>query len=199
MKSMFTGIVNNKGVVVSVKGKKDKQFIIQTDMPLSDMAIGASVACSGACMTVVSKSHTSFTIDVSLESLGRTTMGAWDVGTEINLERSLKVGDELGGHFVTGHVDEVIQLVSVTEIGECWQMVWRVSGDIAKYIAEKGSITIDGVSLTINEVTGSEFSVNIIPHTMQHTTLGALKNGGKANCEIDILARYIQKQLSVTR
>lgn len=197
---MFTGIITDIGRVRSaqVTGAGDgagRRLEIETAFDTSDVDIGASIACSGACMTVVDKSETTFTIDVSAESLSKTTLGGWDVGTNMNLERAMRLGDELGGHIVSGHVDGVGELLSRTPDGDSQRYVFRAPDVLAKYLAPKGSVTIDGVSLTVNEVNGAEFGINLIPHTQTATTLGALEAGAQVNLEIDMLARYVARLL----
>jgi len=190
---MFTGIVTDLGTVTAREARGDTHFRIRTSYDTGSIAIGASIACSGVCLTVVQKAADWFAVDVSAETLSRTTLGNWKEGAQINLERSLKVGDELGGHIVSGHVDGVGEVVSVTPEGESLRMDFRAPDALAGFIAEKGSITIDGASLTVNGVKGAVFGVNLIPHTQQVTTLGKLKAGDKVNLEIDVLARYVAR------
>ena len=204
---MFTGIITDIGSVKSVK-KTDggKRLAITTVLDLSKTDLGASISCSGACMTVVEKgsadSHGWFEVDVSDESLSKTTIGGWQEGSSVNLEMALKMGDELGGHIVSGHVDGLGMVKSITPVGESLRLEIEVSPELGRLIAPKGSVTIDGVSLTTNEITeknlenesGSHiFSINIIPHTQQMTTLGKLSAGDKVNVEIDTLARYVAR------
>lgn len=195
---MFTGIITDLGTVRSVEVRGDTRLVIASSYDLDTVDMGASIACSGVCLTVVAKETGSFTVDVSAESVGRTAPAMWLQGARLNLERAVKVGDELGGHIVTGHVDGVGSVVSVRPEGDSLRIAVTVLPAIAPYIAEKGSITIDGVSLTVNQVEDqadgtAHFSVNIIPHTAEKTTLGTLKAGEAVNLEIDVLARYLAR------
>lgn len=190
---MFTGIITDIGTVTVRETRGDTHFRIRTNYDTGSIAIGASIACAGVCLTVVQKAADWFAVDVSAETLSRTTLGAWTEGSPINLERSLKVGDELGGHIVSGHVDGVGEVVSVKPEGESLRIDFRAPDALAGFIAEKGSVTIDGASLTVNGVAGAVFGVNLIPHTRQVTTLGKLKAGDKVNLEIDVLARYVAR------
>lgn len=201
---MFTGIVTDIGIIRTVERRGDTRFTIATTFDTASIAIGASIACSGACMTVVEKSDSAratregsdwFAIDVSAESLSRTTIGDWRAGTRINLERSLRMGDELGGHWVTGHVDGVGQVEQVEPEGDSLRIVITPPADLLPFIAEKGSITVDGVSLTVNNVDERHFYLNIIPHTQQVTTLGSLGKSGAVNLEVDMVARYLKRLL----
>ncbi len=197
---MFTGIVTGIGTVTASEDRGDRRVTVRAGADLSDVAIGASIACSGACMTVVEKGPDWFAVDVSGESVSKTARGMWDAGARLNLERALKVGDELGGHIVTGHVDGVGEVVEVREDGGSHRVSIRVPADIAAFIAPKGSVTVDGVSLTVNEVSdadGTAFGVNIIPHTWAVTTLGALEPGRQVNVEIDVLARYLKRMRDI--
>ncbi len=194
---MFTGIVQNIGQVKSIAKDGDWRIVIETDMDLSATPMGASICCSGCCLTVVEMGDNWFAVDVSAESLSKTAIGAWQTGTEINLEPSLKLGDELGGHFVFGHVDGLAKLVSVEKDGDSHRLRIEAPADLARYIAPKGSVTLDGVSLTVNEVDGNVFGVNIIAHTWDHTTLGQRAAGDAVNIEIDMLARYVARQMDV--
>lgn len=195
MTSVFTGIVTDLGTVRSLRDEGDRRLEIGLGGPAPDLAVGASIACSGVCLTVVEHGPDWFAVTVSGETLSRTTIGGWQVGTPVNLERSARLGDELGGHLVSGHVDGIGTLVSLRAEGGSWRMVFAVPRPLHRFIAEKGSIAIDGVSLTVNEVDGEHFGVNIIPHTWTVTTLGRLPVGGKANVEIDLLARYVARIL----
>jgi len=208
---MFTGIITHIGTIKHIEKSGDWQFTIAVPGFTRDLAIGASIACNGVCLTVISKDIGSFTVQVSHETLARTTLGSWQEDGSINLERALKVGDELGGHFVSGHVDGLARIENITRIGESKEITLSVipcestgsqAGDPAVkqrddrrplylFIAEKGSVTLDGVSLTVNEVAEKYFSVNIISHTLQQTTLGERKKGDAVNLEIDIIARYL--------
>lgn len=201
---MFTGIISDIGRVRSAQPTgsgegEGRRFEIETAFDLSTVDIGASIACAGACMTVVDKRHDGgrawFAVEVSAESLSKTTLGSWTVGTRLNLERAMRLGDELGGHIVSGHVDGVGELVRREADGDSLRLTFRVPKKLAKYLAPKGSVTIDGVSLTVNEVAKSKFGINLIPHTQTATTLGALEAGAKVNLEIDMLARYVARLL----
>ncbi|GAA4750826.1 riboflavin synthase [Sphingomonas daechungensis] len=197
---MFTGIVTDVGEVVSAEQRGDRRLRIRTGYDLSTVDLGASIACSGVCLTVVDKGDDWFAADVSAETISRTAGDMWSEGARLNLERSLRMGDELGGHIVTGHVDSVGEVIDVSAEGDSIRIAIRVDRGLAPAIAKKGSICLDGVSLTVNDVTdvrdGTEFSVNIIPHTANETTLGGLKPGRQLNVEIDVIARYIDRMLA---
>lgn len=190
---MFTGIVTDIGSVRSITGEGDLKFEITTSYDTSGIDIGASISCSGACMTAIETGDNWFAVQVSPESLSKTTLSEWAVGTSMNLERALRMGDELGGHIVTGHVDGIGNVVSVTPVAESWVVAFEVPPELAQFIAPKGSVTIDGVSLTVNNVNECIFEINIIPHTQQVTTLGKLEAGSRVNLEIDVLARYVAR------
>lgn len=190
---MFTGIVTDIGSVRDISGEGDLRFEITTSYDPETIDIGASISCSGVCLTAIEAGTDWFAVQVSPETLSKTTLGTWSTGTEINLERALKMGDELGGHIVSGHVDGVGTVNDVTPVAESWVVTFSVPDDLAQFIAPKGSVTIDGVSLTVNEVSGSTFGINIIPHTQQVTTLGKLTPGTLVNLEIDVLARYVAR------
>ncbi len=191
---MFTGIVTDVGRVRSVKEtNRDRRFEVETRFDLSTVDIGASVSHAGCCLTVVEKGEGWFAVEVSGETLSKTTLGAWEAGTPVNLERAAKVGDELGGHIVSGHVDGVGKVVSVSPEGGSYRVRVRVPKPLHRYIAPKGSITVEGVSLTVNEVEDDVFGINIIPHTWEVTTLGQLAPGSRVNLEIDMLARYLAR------
>ena len=199
---MFTGIITAIGTITQAEQRGDLRVRIACPYDPAGIAIGASIACSGVCLTVVDRGGEAgdawFAVDVSAETVARSAKGQWDEGARLNLERSLKVGDELGGHIVTGHVDCAGEAVSVGEDGGSTRLVIRAPADYAPFIAAKGSITVDGVSLTVNAVDdlsdgGCTFTLNIIPHTGEVTTLGALKVGDAVNLEIDVLARYLKR------
>ena len=195
---MFTGLIQNIGVVKSHSDEGgDRRFVIETEMDMGRVEMGASIACSGACMTVVDKGEGWFAIDVSGESLSKTVLESWEAGVKVNLEPSLKMGDELGGHIVSGHVDGVARLLSIEEEGGSHRLKIQAPDELAKFIAAKGSVTLDGISLTVNEVEGGVFGVNIIPHTWAHTTLSERQEGDGLNIEIDMLARYVARMLEV--
>lgn len=190
---MFTGIVTGIGTVRRVAKRGDTRFEIATTYDPATIAIGASIACAGCCLTVVEKSAGSFSVDVSAETLSRTALGQWRSGTRINLERALRIGDELGGHLVSGHVDGVGHIVSIAPDGDSKRFRFRVPVELAKFIAPKGSVTLDGTSLTVNEAGTLEFGVNIIAHTRAVTTWGHARAGDAVNVEIDMLARYVAR------
>jgi riboflavin synthase len=190
---MFTGIVSDIGEIVSAEKRGDTRFVIRTRYDTKGIDIGASIACSGCCLTVVEKGPDSFVMEASAETLSRTTLGSWKTGTRINLERALRMGDELGGHIVSGHVDGVGEIVLIKPEGDSKRFRFRVPRDLAKFIAQKGSVTLDGTSLTVNEIDGLEFGVNIIPHTQAVTTWGHAQVGDRVNVEIDTLARYVAR------
>ncbi len=191
---MFTGIITDIGRVRAVRDtNRDRRFEIETRFDLTTVDIGASIAHAGCCLTVVEKGADWFVVEVSAETLDKTTLGQWGVGHPVNLERSAKVGDELGGHIVSGHVDGVGEVISVRSEGGSHRVQVRVPKPLHRYIAPKGSITVEGVSLTVNEVEDDVFGVNLIPHTWDVTTLGELKPGVRVNLEIDMLARYLAR------
>ena len=192
---MFTGLIQDIGIVRSIDKGGDWRVVIATGLDMGRHDIGASIACSGCCLTVVGKGNGWFSVDVSMESLSKTIIGGWTEGTRINIEPSLRLGDEMGGHIVSGHVDGLAELIAVDEDKDSHSLEIKVSGDHQKYIASKGSVTLDGVSLTVNEVDGDVFEVNIIPHTWQKTTLSDRKVGDSLNLEIDMLARYVARIL----
>ena len=193
---MFTGITENIGVIKSISKRDPIAYNIETNMILKDVKIGSSIMCSGICLTIVKKTKKSFYVNLSEETLKVTTAKNWKVGTKVNLEKSLKVGDEIAGHFVSGHVDGITELEEKKVLKKSTLLNFALSKKIAKFICEKGSVTIDGVSLTVNTVFKNKFSINIIPHTNKVTTLGKLKKGDMVNIEIDILARYINKNIN---
>lgn len=190
---MFTGIVTDVGRVASVAERGDRRFVVATGFDTETIDLGASIACSGCCLTVVEKRPGGFAVDASSETLSVTTLGDWREGTEVNLERALRLGDELGGHLVSGHIDGVGLVVSIREEGASHRIVFEAPAELARYIASKGSIAVDGVSLTVNEVDGRRFGANIIPHTWMHTTFCRLAAGSRVNLEIDLLARYVAR------
>jgi len=203
---MFTGIVTAVGAISQTRKTGDLRAVIACPFDPAGIAMGASIACSGVCLTVVDKGGSAgdawFAVDISDESVARTVPGRWETGTRLNLEPALKLGDELGGHIVTGHVDGVGTVASITPIGDSRRFVIAAPKELAPYLAPKGSITVDGVSLTVNEVEDQSdgtchFTLNIIPHTAEVTTIGALAAGDKVNLEIDVLARYLQRMQSL--
>ncbi len=199
---MFTGIITDIGTIRSREDRGDTRLVISTAYDTGTVDLGASIACSGACLTVVDKGADAeghwFAIDASAETLARTAPGMWDAGRRLNLERALKIGDELGGHIVTGHVDDIGRIVSALPVGDSVTVTVAAPASLAPHIAPKGSITVDGVSLTVNEVTDqpngeAHFTLNIIPHTQEMTTLDEAATGRSVNLEIDILARYLAR------
>ena len=208
---MFTGIVTAIGTIREARQLGDLRLVISCPFDPAGIAMGASIACSGCCLTVVDKGGPRpgdgagdawFAVDASAETVARTVPGRWAEGTRLNLEPALKLGDELGGHIVTGHVDGVGEVVEISRQGDSRRSACAVGRELAPYLAPKGSITVDGVSLTVNEVTDQpdgmcHFSVNIIPHTAEVTTLGALAQADRVNLEIDVLARYLQRMQSL--
>ena len=191
---MFTGIVTAKGIVRSVSGSADRRFSIESAYDPATIEVGASICHAGVCLTVIETEKAPagglHVVEVSPETLQRTTLGSWTEGSEVNLERSLKMGDELGGHLVTGHVDGLGEVVDRSEAGGWLTLQVRPPKAIAKFIAEKGSIAVDGVSLTVNAAENDVFSLMIIPHTAQVTTIGGLQIGAHVNLEVDLMARY---------
>ena len=190
---MFTGIITGIGTIESIVDAGDRSFWIDSDWDCAAIDIGASIACSGVCLTVVQRDANSFLVTASAETLGVTTAVNWAVGDQINLERALKLGDELGGHLVSGHVDGLAEIKSIETSGDS-HIVWlQAPADLAKFIAAKGSIALDGVSLTVNAVDGCLFHLNIIPHTWSVTSWARSAVGQKMNMEIDMLARYVAR------
>ena len=193
---MFTGIVSDVGEVRHVEKRGDTHIVIATHYDVSGIEIGASIACAGVCMTVVDKGGTKdrwFAVTASGETLSKTTIGAWKEGDAVNLERPMRVGDEFGGHIVTGHVDAVAEIVEVKPEGESLRLNFQIPVKFARFVAPKGSVALDGVSLTVNDVDGARFGVNIIPHTQKVTTFGRARPGMKVNFEADLMARYIAR------
>lgn len=190
---MFTGIITDIGTVREIHPGGDTTYVIETDLDLGDLALGASIACSGVCLTAIDHGVNWFAVQASTETLLRSTLKDWRVGSRINLERALRAGDELGGHIVSGHVDAVAEIVEQRKDGDSERFAFRVPDEFARAVAPKGSVALDGVSLTVNEVQGNRFGVNIIPHTLAHTTFGAAKVGDRINFEIDMLARYVAR------
>ena len=197
---MFTGITTDIGTVRSAEQRGDLRVTIACGYDMGTVELGSSIACSGVCLTVVDKGDDWFAIDVSGETRSRTADGLWSEGSRLNLERSLRVGDELGGHIVAGHVDGVAEVIEVTAEGGSSRIGLRAPDGLGAYIAPKGSIALDGVSLTVNDVRDADgsthFSVNIIPHTAQITTLGDIPVGRQLNVEIDVIARYLERMIA---
>ncbi len=194
---MFTGIISDVGAIRRIEPRGDTRAVIETAYDTATVDLGASIACSGVCLTVIDKGEGWFAVDVSGETVSRTAQGQWSEGRRLNLERAMKLGEELGGHIVTGHVDGVAEVVAVSPDGDSKRFTFRVPRDLAPFLAPKGSVTVDGVSLTVNEVAdrddGTHFAINLIPHTQAVTTLGTLEAGQAVNIEIDVLARYLQR------
>ena len=192
---MFTGIVTDIGEVRAVEMRGDMRARIGCAYDMAGVSIGASIACDGICLTVVTKGTDWFDVDLSAETLARTNVGTegWAVGRRLNLERALRLGDELGGHIVSGHVDGVAVIERLAEEGDSLRLTFRAPDDLARFIAPKGSVALNGTSLTVNEVEGSRFGVNLIPHTRTATTWGDARTGDSVNLEIDTLARYVAR------
>ena len=194
---MFTGIISAIGDITNLEERAgDARLTIRTgNLSLTDVQLGDSIACNGACLTVIELTSQGFVADVSVETLNLTTIGNWQTGSRINLEKAMRATDRLGGHIVSGHIDGIGEVVALEEDARSWRFRIRVPREIAKYIAHKGSITLDGTSLTVNTVDGAEFELNIIPHTMTHTVMGDYKIGSKVNLEVDLVARYLERLL----
>lgn len=195
---MFTGIIESLGRIAAIEpiGGDVRMQIVCDDRYLGDIALGDSVAVSGICLTVRDRIERGFSADLSVETLQATSSGTWTVGRRVNLEKALTPAKPLGGHLVSGHVDGLGRLVEMHEEARSWRMRFEVPAELARYVARKGSITIDGISLTVNEVEGRRFGVNIIPHTRSHTTLGDLQQGDPVNLEVDLIARYLERLLA---
>ena len=199
---MFTGIVTDIGEIIKLELRGDLCARIKTSYSTSGIALGASIACDGVCLTVIEIGDNWFSVEISAETVSKTTIGypfqnkpdkAWQVGRKINLERALKVGDELGGHIVSGHVDGVAQIVQLGDVGDSTEVILEAPEELAKYIAVKGSVALNGTSLTVNKVDGKCFGINFIPHTKTVTTWGQMRLGDMVNIEIDTLARYVDR------
>jgi len=197
---MFSGIIADVGIITRAEDRDGGlRLSVATEvLGMDDVRIGDSIAVNGVCLTVVELEGNAFTVDVSRETLN-CTVGLERQGSRVNLEKALRLSDRLGGHLVSGHVDGVGEVVAFNDIGESWRLAVRAPHDLAKYIAVKGSITINGVSLTVNRVAGSEFEVNLIPHTLEVTTLNELKAGEKVNLEIDLIARYVERMMQAEK
>jgi riboflavin synthase len=195
---MFTGLISDIGAVV---GREGGRFTIRCAYPAESIAPGASIACDGACLTATRVEPepgggSRFTVDVSNETLSKTTLDEWQPGRRVNLERALRAGEELGGHLVSGHVDGVGRIVDMRADGDSRRFAVEAPADLTRYIAAKGSVTLDGISLTVNEAEQNRFGINIIPHTLTHTTLGARKPGDRVNLEVDLIARYVARLMA---
>ncbi len=194
---MFTGIISAIGDIADLeqRGGDVRLTIRSGNLNLGDVQLGDSIACNGACLTAVELTGEGFVADVSVETLNLTTIGNWQTGSRINMEKAMQATDRFGGHIVSGHVDGIGEVVALEEDARSWRFRIRAPRDIAKYIAHKGSITVDGTSLTVNIVDGAEFELNIVPHTMQHTVMGDYKVGTRVNLEVDLVARYLERLL----
>tara|TARA_E500000178_G_scaffold334335_1_gene370124 strand:+ start:298 stop:912 length:615 start_codon:yes stop_codon:yes gene_type:complete len=192
---MFTGITTNLGKIIKISKYKNPEIFIKSSLKLGDVTIGSSIMCSGICLTVIKKNKNVFAVNVSEETLNVTNSAKWQLGSFVNLEKSLKIGDEISGHLVTGHVDGTTKLTKLRKLDKSYILNFNIPRDLKKFICRKGSITLDGVSLTVNDVKKSIFSINLIPHTMKNTTLGLIQTGDIVNIEIDILARYIDQNI----
>ncbi len=193
---MFTGIITDIGLVRDIERRGDLHVRIDTALDVAEIDIGASIACDGVCLTVTDTGADEggwFDVDISSETVSKTTLGDWKPGRRINLERALRVGDELGGHIVSGHVDGVAEVVSTRDEGASTRVSFRVPDALARFIAPKGSVSLNGTSLTVNDVRGAEFDVNLIPHTKAITTWGEVAVGDAVNLEVDTMARYVQR------
>ena len=197
---MFTGIIETVGEVVAKELREgDVKLTLKADESyLEAVMLGDSIACNGVCLTVVDRTSNQFMLDVSVETLSLTTIGNWVVGSKVNLEQAMIASSRFGGHIVSGHIDRIGEIIDIAEDARSWRMTVRVPKNIRQYIAKKGSICVDGVSLTINSVEDSEFSVNIVPHTLSHTIIGDYKLNQKVNIEIDTIARYVERLVSLS-
>lgn len=193
---MFTGIITDVGRIKSIDDRNGREITIETALPLEEIPIGGSIATSGICFTAVEKGEDWFSVTASGATLDVTTAGRWQVGEQVNLERSLRIGDELGGHIVFGHVDAVGQVTDLSAVAESHRLEIEIPASLTPLVAVKGSVTIDGISLTVNETEGRRFAVNIIPHTWAETNLPSRHIGDRVNVEIDMLARYVARQLA---
>ena len=197
---MFTGIVETVGEVVAKELREgDVKLTLKADESyLEAVMLGDSIACNGVCLTVVDRTSNQFMLDVSVETLSLTTIRNWDVGSKVNLEQAMIASSRFGGHIVSGHIDRIGEIIDIADDARSWRMTVRVPKNIRQYIAKKGSICVDGVSLTINSVEDNEFSVNIVPHTLSHTIIGDYKLNQKVNIEIDTIARYVERLVSLS-
>ncbi|WP_170442376.1 riboflavin synthase [Ruegeria arenilitoris] len=195
---MFTGIVTDIGTIIELEQQGDLRARIRTGYETSGIDIGASIASDGVCLTVIALGDDWYDVQISAETVSKTNLDGWKVGSRVNLERALKVGDELGGHIVSGHVDGVAEIVAMAEEGDSTRVTLRAPNDLARFIAPKGSVALNGTSLTVNDVEGCDFGINFIPHTKEVTTWGAAKVGDRVNLEIDTLARYVARLAEVS-
>lgn len=196
---MFTGIISAVGKIVDLEEKQgDKRLSIDAaNLGLDDIRLGDSIACNGVCLTAVEITQQGFIADVSLETLSLTTIGNWEIDSPVNLEKAMQASDRFGGHIVSGHVDGIGEVVSLHEDARSWRFRMAAPSELARYIAHKGSITVDGISLTVNHVDGAEFELNIVPHTMVNTIMNHYQQGTKVNLEVDLIARYLERLSSV--
>lgn len=190
---MFTGIVTDIGTIQKTEERGDLRARISCNYEIDGIDLGASIACDGVCLTVVAKDDDWFDVDISAETVSKTNLETWSSGKRVNLERSLKLGDELGGHIVSGHVDGLASIIKMQDDGDSTRVTLTAPNDLAKFIAQKGSVTLNGTSLTVNVVNGCDFDINFIPHTKTHTTWGNVSVGDKINLEIDTMARYVAR------
>ena len=195
---MFTGIITDVGEIIELEQRGDLRARIKTAYDTSGIDLGASIASDGVCLTVISLGDDWYDVEISAETVSKTNLASWAEGKRVNLERALKVGDELGGHIVSGHVDGVAEIIKMQDEGDSTRISFKAPAELAKFIAEKGSVTLNGTSLTVNEVDGNEFGINVIPHTQQVTTWGGAKVGDLVNLEIDTLARYVARLNEMT-
>ena len=190
---MFTGIITDIGTIAALEQRGDLKARIACNYAIDSIDIGASIACDGVCLTVIDRAENWFDVEISAESVSKTNLDVWEVGRKVNLERALRVGDELGGHIVSGHVDGVAEIVEMRDEGDSTRYVFRAPPALARFVAPKGSVALNGTSLTVNEVDGATFGVNLIPHTKEVTTWGQSAVGDRINIEIDTLARYVAR------
>lgn len=196
---MFTGIITHEGRIVRVEGTSDRRLTVASGLDYAKVSLGASVAHSGVCLTVVDKGTDHHVVEASPETLARTTLGGWCEGTTVNLETSLRLGDEMGGHVVFGHVDATAPILALAPVGDCWRLEVGMPPSLAPMVAVKGSIAVDGISLTVNSVAADRFALTIVPYTWDHTTLAGRRAGDLVNLEADMLARYVARQLEARR
>ncbi len=190
---MFTGIITDIGIIAALEQRGDLKARIACNYAIDSIDIGASIACDGVCLTVIDRAENWFDVEISAESVSKTNLDVWEVGRKVNLERALRVGDELGGHIVSGHVDGVAEIIEMRDEGDSTRYVFRAPPALARFVAPKGSVALNGTSLTVNEVDGATFGVNLIPHTKEVTTWGQSAVGDRINIEIDTLARYVAR------
>lgn len=190
---MFTGIITDIGTIAALEQRGDLKARIACNYAVDSIDIGASIACDGVCLTVIDHAENWFDVEISAESVSKTNLDVWEVGRKVNLERALRVGDELGGHIVSGHVDGVAEIIEMRDEGDSTRYVFRAPPALARFVAPKGSVALNGTSLTVNEVDGATFGVNLIPHTKEVTTWGQSAVGDRINIEIDTLARYVAR------